>query len=144
MSVLNRKTHTVTHRRPVQAAGAYGNAGANTPLVLNPALGLRIEQLGARELDLFGKTTAEVSHIAYAPKGLDVREEDELVDGTRVYRVTGVNRAPGGNVGRVTPQPFLRPVLDRYGPQILDKLGDAFLTSSRVKRRGAGFGSELG
>lgn len=96
MSIISTANIRVVHRRPVQTAGAYGNTGANTPVVLNPAVGLRIEQLGARELEQFGKTTAEVSHIAYASKNLDVREEDQFVAGTRVYRVTAVNRAPGG------------------------------------------------
>ena len=96
MSLLTRTNVRVVHKRPVQTSGAYGNAGANTPLVLNPTLALRIEQLSAHELDLFGKTTGEITHIAYAAKSLDIREEDELTQGSRTYRVESVNRMPGG------------------------------------------------
>lgn len=62
----------------------------------------------------------------------------ELGTKERVVKKTGVK------VGRVTPQPFLRPVLDKFGPMILDKLGDEFQSTRAVKSRGLGFGGELG
>jgi len=96
VSLLNTYNLRVTHRRPTQSAGSYGNTGAATTPVIRAALGIRLEQLGARELDMFGKTTGEIDHIAYIGSNVDVREEDEFVSGTRVYRVVSVNRMPGG------------------------------------------------
>lgn len=68
-------------------------------------LSVAVQPLTSRELDLFGKTTAECSHRAYMPIGSDIKPRDRLVEGnvievllgigTIVYEIVGVEDAAG-------------------------------------------------
>ncbi len=95
MSIRTLSNKTVKIQRPKTAAGTLGNQGDLTwPNIAT--IRCRIEPVSGNETDRSGKTTAEVTHMMYCGKRVDIEPSDRVIAGSATYRVDYVNKSPGG------------------------------------------------
>ena len=89
MSLRNHYNKRANIRRVTLTASNFSAAGSEAWEDVEQDFKCAIQPLSARELELYGKTSAQVTHRAFMPVGLDVRPRDRLVEGDPIEALFG-------------------------------------------------------
>ena len=90
MSLAQHYNKRANIRRVTLTASSFSAAGTEAWEDIEQDFKCAIQPLSARELDLYGKTTAQVTHRAFLPTGLDIRARDRLVEGNPIEALLGL------------------------------------------------------
>lgn len=85
-SLFNRR---VDVQRKTYAASAVSAAGAATWATIRHGLRCRIWAVSSRELEQFGMTSGEISHVCAWSATTVLQPSDRLVEGTVTYEIGG-------------------------------------------------------
>ena len=90
MSLWQHYNKRANIRRVTLTASSFSAAGTEAWEDVEQDFKCAIQPLTARELELYGKTTAQVSHRAFLPIALDIRPRDLLVEGDPIEALLGL------------------------------------------------------